>query len=370
MSATNTALVIGGTGPTGPFIVNGLIERGFAVTILHTGRHEIDEIPPEVEHIHTDPFDVEQLTQALDGRTFDLTIATYGRLRRTAEVMVGKTGRFLSIGGGPAYLGYMNAGALTPAGLPMPVGEDAAKVRDEALDGKGFRIVLTEEQVFDVQPDATHFRYPYIYGPYQIAPREWCIVRRILDQRPFIILGDGGLSLNHYGYAGNMAHAVLLAVDQPEVSRGQIYNCGDADVLTLAQVVEIIATGLGAELPILNMPAEIASPANPLNQQPWTTHRVFDLTKIRRELGYTDIFDPREALVSSARWLVAHPHPAGGVAEKVLQDPFDYAAEDALAAAWQKALASVPDPTYAGPAPGYGTSYSGPGGKPRSKPFE
>jgi hypothetical protein len=40
------ALVIGGTGPTGPFIVNGLRARGYATAILHRGTHEIDEIPP------------------------------------------------------------------------------------------------------------------------------------------------------------------------------------------------------------------------------------------------------------------------------------------------------------------------------------
>ena len=55
-----TAVVIGGTGPTGPYVVNGLIDRGFQVTILHTGRHETDLIGPEVEHIHTDPFNVTQ----------------------------------------------------------------------------------------------------------------------------------------------------------------------------------------------------------------------------------------------------------------------------------------------------------------------
>ena len=36
-----TALVVGGTGPTGPFIVNGLRERGYRVTIFHRGTHEI-----------------------------------------------------------------------------------------------------------------------------------------------------------------------------------------------------------------------------------------------------------------------------------------------------------------------------------------
>lgn len=31
------ALVVGGTGPTGPFLVQGLLARGFGVTILHRG---------------------------------------------------------------------------------------------------------------------------------------------------------------------------------------------------------------------------------------------------------------------------------------------------------------------------------------------
>lgn len=48
-------LVIGGTGPTGPHIVNGLLERGHDVTILHTGGHETDAIPERVPHIHTNP---------------------------------------------------------------------------------------------------------------------------------------------------------------------------------------------------------------------------------------------------------------------------------------------------------------------------
>jgi len=365
-----TALVIGGTGPTGYYIVDGLIERGFAVAILHTGRHEIDEIPPEVEHIHTDPFSEADLRTALGTRTFDLTVATYGRLRRVAQVMAGKTARFISVGGGPAYLGYMNAGALEPAGLPVPVAEEAATVTAEEQDAKGYRIALTETALFEAQPDATHFRYPYIYGKYQIAPREWSVVRRILDGREFIVLPDGGLTLNHYGFAGNMAHALLLAVDNFEVSRGQIYNCGDDEVLTLRQVVEVIGAALEYDWTIENLPWEFAAPARPLVQQPWTTHRVFDIAKLKRDLDYRDLVSPREALAMVARQLAAAPLPYGGTAEKVLQDPFDYAAEDAIVAAWRQVRAAMPEPAFAGAEPGYGTSYSGPGGKARSHKFD
>ena len=57
------ALVIGGTGPTGHFVVNGLIMRGFEVSILHTGNHEVAEIPASVVHIHTNPFDEQALIE-------------------------------------------------------------------------------------------------------------------------------------------------------------------------------------------------------------------------------------------------------------------------------------------------------------------
>ena len=60
--------MIGGTGPTGIWIVNGLLERGWDVTILHRGAHERAEVPADVEHLHHDPFDVDDLTRALDGR--------------------------------------------------------------------------------------------------------------------------------------------------------------------------------------------------------------------------------------------------------------------------------------------------------------
>ncbi len=37
---SQTALVVGGTGPTGPYIVEGLLQRGYQVAILHRGEHE------------------------------------------------------------------------------------------------------------------------------------------------------------------------------------------------------------------------------------------------------------------------------------------------------------------------------------------
>ena len=84
-------------------------------------------------------------------------------------------------------------------GLPAPVAEDAP-TSTEADDGKSYRIAATERQLFEHQPEATHFRYPWVYGPRQLAPREWSVVRRILDDRPHIVLPDGGAMLNTFGF--------------------------------------------------------------------------------------------------------------------------------------------------------------------------
>ncbi len=337
--------------------------------MLHTGRHELEEIPPDVEHIHTDPFDIEVMAGALGDRNFDVAIVCYGRLRRIAEWLVGRTERFFSIGGAPAYRGFNHPRLFSPAGLPVPVPEDAELVSSEPDDPKGWRIVRTEQAVFRAHPSATHFRYPIVYGPYQLLPREWCIVRRILDGRRHIILPDDGLHLQTYGYAENLAHAVLLAVDQPEAACGQIFNCGDDEVLTLRQVVEIIADALGARLEIVSMPWRLAKPARPLIGMTENTHRVMDLAKLRRDLGYRDVVPAREAIARTARWLVENPPSRGGVEETALTDPFDYAAEDRLIGAWKSAIASMPEVRFETD-PGYTLAYSGPGGRARTGEFE
>ena len=365
MSTPERILVIGGTGPTGIPLVSELVERGDRVTILHRGTHERAETPEPVEHIHADPFDDVSFTAAIDGRTFDAVFAMYGRLRRIAPALQGRVGRFVSVGGVPAYRGFMNPWLFDPPGLPVPIGEDAPTVDDPPDDEKGYRIRRTEELVFEHHPDAAHFRYPYVYGPYQLMPREWLIVRRVLDGRRRIVVADDGLTLHHHGYTENLAHALVLALDHPDAAAGTVFNAADEEVLSVRQVVEIVASTLGHDLEIVSMPYDLAIPARPLLAQPLPTHRVLDLTRLRTDLGYRDRVPARDALARTAHWLAAHPLERGGPEEHALTDPFDYDAEDRLIDAWVCARDSVPEVPFARQ-PGYGMAYSGPGGRPRS----
>lgn len=359
-------LVIGGTGPTGVPIVQGLVDRGHRVTILHRGLHESAHTPASVRHLHADPYDAVSLAPALAGTTWDVVVAMYGRLRRIAALTAGSCGHFVSVGGVPAYRGWTDPWQHQPAGLPVPVREDAELVTDPSIDEKGYRIVRTEAAVFAAHPNAAHFRYPYLYGPHQPAPREWLVVRRVLDGRRRMIVADEGLTLHHHAYTENAAAALLLAVERPDRAAGCIFNVGDEEVLTVRQVIELCAAALGAELELVSMPYDLAVPARPLLAQPLPTHRVLDLTALHAQLGHRDVVPAREAVARTARWLAGHPLEPGGSEEVVLTDPFDYATEDRLIDSWLAARAAVAIPPF--PAqPGYGLAFSGPSGRPRTR---
>jgi nucleoside-diphosphate-sugar epimerase len=340
-------LVVGGTGPTGPYIVRGLLAGGHDVTILHRGTHESDLIPESVRHIHTDVRSGDSVRAALEGEAFDVAVITYGRLREIVAALVGAVGRVVTVGGFPAYEGYWDASMFTPPGLPVPTREDARKVAGGAAR-KAALVLETEQAVFDAFPNATHLRYPILYGPNQPVPREWCVVRRILDGRPHIILPDGGLTLNTYGYVENVAHAVLLAVEHAARAAGQIYNVADEQCLTVRQVVDVIAAALEHEWEVVELPREYAVAARPLLMGPNTTHRMISVEAIRNDLGYRDVVTPVDALAVTARWYRDHPCAPGGIEEIVMQDPFDYEAEDRMIAAWREAeaiLRAVPPPS-------------------------
>ncbi|MGP0031185.1 MAG: hypothetical protein ACLPVF_11840 [Acidimicrobiales bacterium] len=357
--------MIGGTGPSGIPIVRRLVADGHDVTILHRGTHERAETPSHLVHIHADPYDEVSLREAIAGTSWEVIVAMYGRLRMIARLTKGRCDHFVSAGGVPAYRGWTDAWQFDPPGLPVPVREDALLVDDPTMDDKGYRIVRTEEAVFAAHPGATHFRYPYLYGPYQLAPREWMVVRRVLDGRRRIIVADEGLTLHHHCYTENCAAAVVLGIERPELSSGMVYNVADEEVITVRQMIELCARELGVDLEIVSLPYDLAEPAWPLLAQPLPTHRVLDLTRLHHQLGHQDVVPARQAVALTARWLAEHPPERGGVEEQVLTDPFDYGAEDALIDSWQAARSHVVTPDYA-VRPSWGLAYSGPHGRPRS----
>lgn len=345
------ALVIGGTGPTGPFVVEGLVERGYEVTILHGGQHEVEFSVPGIRHIHEDPHFAETLEHGLTGQgNFDLVVAQYGRLKVIADVMVGRTGRLVAIGGATAIYAPDGDPRWGPIGRPAVFPETTdILARDETVSGMakiGLRMVQAMDALFEhhQQGDyvASYIGYPLNYGPRNPGQYDWTVVRRLLDGRRQLVIADGGMKLESRVLSENAATAVLLVVDKPEPSAGRRYNVADRYTYTMRQRIEYIASCLGKEIELIDMPYQLAWPCHPY----WRRvphHQVCLSTLIRDELGYHEVVEPDAGLRRSIEWLVANRPEPGGDAEQQIGDPFDYAGEDALTERWLRATGHLGD---------------------------
>jgi nucleoside-diphosphate-sugar epimerase len=342
-----TALVVGGTGPSGPHVLEGLLERGFDVTIFHRGTHEPAGLP-EVRHIHGDPHFEESIGEAVGTGDWDVVVAAYGRTKLLAKAFKGRAGHFLAIGGTPRYAGFNEPVRLTPSGPALPVREDAQLVT--TLDAAGSvpirfaqAMVETEQAVFEAHPGATYLIYPVVYGPRNLVPWEWSVIRRVNDGRKRMILPDSGLSIFTRAAGRNLAQFALLAIDHPDVAAGQVYNCADDAQYSVRQFTELLLDILDADMEIIGVPAAI-SPYFKAVYIPTAgslcDHILLDTSKARTELGYRDVVPPREVLVDSVAWYRDNPiDPNRDI--PAYADRFDYALEDSLIDAWLAVVADL-----------------------------
>jgi nucleoside-diphosphate-sugar epimerase len=362
-------LVIGGTGPSGPHIVTGLVERGFDVKMYHSGRHESDEVP-DVEHIHGSAYRPQEVADALSGVKPDVVIATYGRVRHIAAEAAGKCEQFISVGGTPVYAGFVPPDVMEPSGLPARVTEEAPLVPPEGFEGAVYgagAVRRTEDAVFALHENggfnATVFRYPSIYGPRNPHSWEWTTIRRVLDGREAMVIPDGALPVHYRLSSWNAAQAILAAVDHPEEAAGQAFNCADDDQFSLRQWIEMIVSHMGGEIELLNAPGDVAGPGAALMvfRYQCSPHVVVDTLKIRTMLEYEDAVPAREGLARTVDWLIANREhePSWSVL-----DEFDYETGDRYIATLRearRALAEAAAP-YAG-LPGMPLPQTASGGK-------
>jgi len=134
------------------------------------------------------------------------------------------------------------------------------------------------------------------------------------------------------GSADNMAHGIMLAVDNPTASAGQIYNISDERILTTREWIRLVAQLMNHEFEFVEIPFNMLRAD--FNHAPIHAlipyHRVVDITKIRDQLGYRDVVSVEKGMEIAVNWYLENPLPLGGEVEKAIGDPFDYAVEDKL----------------------------------------
>lgn len=331
--AQTRVLVVGGTGPTGVPIVNGLLALGHRVSIFHTGAHPATFDGP-VEVLLGDPRDEADATAVLSGREFDVAVCTSGRLRVLARLLAGRTGRLVGVTGQPVYAGTMRP---TPNGeVPLPIREDAPRQYDAG--GYTGRVAAGEDQLFEQHAEgdfeAVIVRYPGIYGPRAPLAHEWAVVRRVLDGRTFMLMPHDGVTYFQRGFCENVARLVVLAATVPAAA-GRAFNAGDEVVLSARHVARVIIEELEAAMDLIGVPAQWCRGVYPLAEK---SSLVLDLGAARHVLGYADVVGTEEATRRTARWLAEH---GGEDISPAFGGSFDYLAEEAALGAWRVAEAHM-----------------------------
>lgn len=348
-----TALLVGGTAATGIAIAAELRERGYQVTIYHRGEHEVPALD-DLEHIHGDPHHAQTIDHDLQGREWDVTVATYGRIRHLAEALRGRTGQFVSISGMPV-VGMVKG---------VPVTEEAPYETEEhapaGLKRLFPRIVETERAVLEAHSRndfvATVVRYPYVYGPHAVAPLEWHVMRRVLDGRRRWILQDGGLALTGRCASPNAARLVGLVLDRPLTAGGEIYHAADSQQFTQREWIDMVAAAMGHQFRYVDIPPSLVplgcSAVPMASEHSWTRsidvetsrlrHVLVSNEKARTELDYADAVDPWDWIRETVRHWQEHPPTVDGQSGRLGPNDFDYESEDRLLAHWDRVKAQMP----------------------------
>ena len=322
------ALVVGGTGPTGPYILEGLKKRGYEVTMYHRGLHEPDDLPEVAHHQHGDPFNLDTLKEHFSRAKFDLVISMYGRLRYVASVLSGKTERFVGIGGSAAYISPQYAeDPIAAQSLPIPMNHPTYENRD--INPFGYAVANSERRLMEMHErgefEASLIRYPTLYGPR--TPRQWLwpIMRRYIEgRRKIIVPGDGSL-IFPTGYSENIAEIVLLVSDKPEAV-GKIFNAVDSRTHTIKNFIKLVGKILDYEWDII----EVSHPIGYQLAKGYAPEKskMLDDTSLKTLLGYKDVVSVEEGIKRTIEWILNNTDSFDQSIESLLGNPYAYEVED------------------------------------------
>jgi nucleoside-diphosphate-sugar epimerase len=168
-----------------------------------------------------------------------------------------------------------------PVGERQPVLPPDFSGDFESAEGYGPNKVAAEQVLLESGLPVSVLRPSRIHGPGADPPREWFVVRRLLDGRRRIPLARGGRTGNHPTAAANLARLVLTCAEHP----GQrVLNAADPGAPTARDVVVAVARACGLEVEPVGLPDD-AAPRH--GWTPWSTWPPYFLdTSAALGLGY------------------------------------------------------------------------------------
>ncbi|EDY82464.1 NAD dependent epimerase/dehydratase family [Verrucomicrobiia bacterium DG1235] len=322
-------LIIG----SGRFIAPKLIEE------LVYAKHEVafvDTVPPpesvasRVTHIVTDKsslaFYRDECLEFKPDVAIHLTANIGDDASSFLEVFGGQVAHSVVMSNANVYLAHGRLKQTEPgSALSVPINENSP-IREKPLSGDEPGDKRDVETILNKAKDpCTILRVAPIYGPNDFLRRFYPLLVRMIDDRPFVLLGAEQANWRWtHSYVEDVAHAIALSVMNPSESK-RIYNVGEAKTPTMLERIEHLGTVFGWEGRVKvvhddDLPDYLRTPGD------FSQDLLLDTSLIRKELSYKEPTDYYDGLSESVDWYKDNP-PADMAGKR-----FSYAAEDAVAA--------------------------------------
>ena len=302
-------LILGGTRFIGRRITAGLMARGDDVTVVHRGDHEPAELAG-CAHLHTARSEFGTLADKVRALRPDAVIDTLAMTQADASAVLPHLpdAHLVLLSSIDVYRAYelLLAGQ---GGEPVPLTEESP-VRDGRYPLRDLLPGIGEHyDKLDVEPSylargGAVLRLSMIYGEHDGQRREEFILRRVRAGRRQIPV-RAGTTLDTRCYVGDVASAVLAALDQPAAAAGQVFNVGDLATDTARDYARRILSAAGYEASLVTVPEELV-PEDMEQTKAMAQHFLVDSRKAAAVLGWRPT-DPAETIPVSVRWHLENP---------------------------------------------------------------
>lgn len=336
------AFILGGTGQIGLAAAGAFLAAGWRVTITHRGSRPVphDLVARGVRAVILDRDRPGALAGALAAGA-DVVVDTTAFDRGHGSQLIavqGSVGRFVVVSSASVYRDDLGRtlDEATQTGfpeLPDPILETHPTVDPGPTTYSTRKVALERRLLEDAAVPVTVLRPCAIHGAHSRHPREWWVVKRVLDGRPVIPLAYRGASRFQTTAAVNIAALILAAA---EVPGDYVLNVADPDTPTVREIATAIARHLGYAGRITGIDDPSYPP--PIGRTPWSLPRPFVVDgRAARVLGYSPVTTYAGAVgttcdglvkeAGNGRWQERYP-----VLAAYPRDLFNYAAEDAFLA--------------------------------------
>lgn len=249
----DTALVIGGSRFIGRHLVDDLLAHDYAVTIFNRGNHDNpfadEDRVTRIEGDRTNDSALEAAAEGVDPDAVFDCVAYYPRDVRAATEIFADVDAYVYISSGDAY-----------GREDIPKREDETPMRpctdeqavDETGDTYGNRKAEGDravERAAERGVNAMSVRPCIVYGPYDYTERLDYWINRVLEYEQVIVPGDG-TNIWHRAYVEDVASALRLVAERG--TPGEFYNVGDRRLVTLEEMVELIAEVADEDIEIVH----------------------------------------------------------------------------------------------------------------------